>query len=154
MARYYYAINHDIENFSESSVSNFKGRKGYLVYLTEAEAYSDISASTKIIQSKYNGVEDNVFHLRWHKLYQTLEKMNPFYSSYEKKITDDLMRYMERVGLRDFSGISSPKESLFSAFTLPYPIFYESEKKTYFDQLTELDIKSEKNIFFGGNENE
>lgn len=65
LVRYLEAINNDIENFTESSVSSFKGRKGYIIYLTEGEACLDIAATTKIIQSRYNEKE-NVFHLRWH----------------------------------------------------------------------------------------
>ena len=126
------------------------------MYLTESEAYSDILATAQILQSKYNQIQENVFHLRWHQLYKTLETMYPYYSSYEKVIVDDLMQYMEKVGLRDFSGISIPDESLNSAFLLPYPIFYEdgksiNKKNTYFDHLNNLNIKTEKNIFFGGN---
>lgn len=125
--------------------------------MTEAEAYSDITATTKIIQSRYIEIKENVFHLRWHQLYKTLEKMYPFYSSFEKNIVDDLMKYMEKLGLRDFSGISLPDKSLNSAFSLPYPIFYNNgnssaEKKTYFDQLNNLDITIEKNIFYRGNQ--
>jgi hypothetical protein len=159
LVRYFEAINNDIENFTESSVSSFKGRKGYVVYLTEAEAYSDITATTKIIQSRYNEIKENVFHLRWHQLYKTLEKMYPHYSSFEKIIVDDLMKYMEKLGLRDFSGISLPDKSLNSAFLLPYPIFYNdgnssAKKRTYFDQLNNLDITIEKNIFYRGNQYE
>jgi len=157
LVRYFEAISNDIENFTESSVSSFKGRKGYIIYLTEAEAYLDITATTQIIQSRYNEIKENVFHLRWHQLYKTLEKMYPFYSSFEKIIVDDLMKYMEKLGLRDFSGISLPEKSLNSAFSLPYPIFYNdenssAEKKTYFDQLNNLDITIEKNIFYRGNQ--
>lgn len=154
LARYFEAISYDIENFTEPSVSGFKGRKGYIVYLTESEAHSDISASNQIIQSKHNGIKDNVFHLRWHHLYKTFETMYSFYSSYEKAIVDDLKQYMEKVGLRDFSGISLPDESLSSALMPPYLIFYKDEKsidakKTYFE-LNELDIKMENNIFYRG----
>jgi hypothetical protein len=156
LVRYFEAINNDIENFSEPTVSSFKGRKGYIVYLTEYEAYSDISETTQILQSRYNKIQENVFHLRWHQLYKTFETMYPFYSSYEKAIVDDLMEYMAKVGLRDFSGISLPDESLSLVFSSLYPIFYKDgksidDKKTYFDRLNNLDIKIEKNIFFRGN---
>lgn len=159
LARYFEAINNDIENFTEPSVSNFKGRKGYIVYLTEAEAYLDIIESSGIIQSRYNKIKENLFHLRWQQLYTTFEKMYPFYSSFEKDIVDDLMDYMEKIGLRDFSGISLPDRSLNSVFSLPYPIFYNDEnksavKKTYFDQFDNLDIKIEENIFYRGNNSE
>jgi len=155
LVRYFEAINNDIENFTESSVSSFKGRKGYIVYLTEAEAYSDIKATTKIIQSRYTKIKENVFHLRWHQLYKTLEKIYPYYTSFEKSIVDDLMKYMEKLGLRDFSGISLPDKSLSSAFSLPYPVFYNDEdnftkKSTYFDQLNDIGITIEKNIFYRG----
>ncbi len=155
LVRYFEAINNDIENFTESSVSRFKGKKGYIVYLTEAEAYSDIKATTKIIQSRYTKIKENVFHLRWHQLYKTLEKMYPYYTSFEKSIIDDLMKYMEKLGLRDFSGISLPDKSLSSALSLPYPVFYNdednfSEKSTYFDQLNDIGITIEKTIFYRG----
>lgn len=153
LARYFEAVNNDIENFSESIISGFKGKKGYIVYLTESEAYSDISASIQILQSKYNGIQENVFHLRWHQLYKTLQTTNPFNSSYEKAIINDLLQYMEKVGLRDFSGISFPDESLGPVFISPYPVFYNcgediTEKTTYFDRLGHLDIKNEKYIFW------
>ena len=159
LARYFEAINSDIENFTESSVSSFRGKKGYIIYLTEAEAYSDIMATTQLIQSKHNEIKENVFHLRWHQLYKTLEKMYPYFSSYEIDIVFDLMKYMEKLGLRDFSGISLPDESLSSAFSLPYPIFYNDgkcimEKNTYFDQLSNLNIRIDKNIFYRGSQYE
>ena len=155
LMRYFEAVNFDIENFGESSVSNFRGKKGYIIYLTEAEAYSDIMATTQLIQSRHDEIKENVFHLRWHQLYKALEKMYPCFSSYEKELVYDLMKYLEKLGLRDFSGISLPDESLSSAFSLPYPIFYNDgkcimEKNTYFDQLGYLDIKIEKNIFYRG----
>lgn len=157
LVRYFEAINNDIENFAEPSVSNFKGKKGYIVYLTEAEAYSEITATTKIIQNGDNKIKENVFHLRWHQLYKTLEKMYPFCSLFEKIIVDDLMNYMEKLGLRDFSGISLPDKLLNMLFSLPYPVFYNdaekviAEKKTYFDQLSDLGIIVEKKIFYRRN---
>ncbi len=155
LARYFEAINNDIENFSDASVSNFKGKKAYIVYVTEAEAYSDISASNKIISSKYTDIEDNVFHLRWHQLYKTFESMYQYYSSYEKILVDDLMQYLEKLGLRDFSGFSIPDEYLYSTFLSPYPIFYNEstgiKNNKYFDQLKNgEDFKFESKIFFGG----
>lgn len=159
LARYFKAINIDIENFAESSVSSFRGKKGYIIYLTEAEAYSDIMATSKLIQSKHNQIKDSVFHLRWHQLYKTFEKMYQFCSLYEKEIVYDLMKYLEKLGLRDFSGISLPDESLSLAFSLPNPVFYNDSKctaknNTYFDQLGNLDIKIDKNIFYGGSQHE
>jgi hypothetical protein len=116
LVRYFEAVNNDLENFTDSSVSSFKGRKGYIIYLTEAEAYSEITASTKIIESRHNNIKDNVFHLRWYQLHKTLEEMYPFCSSFEKTIIDDLMKFTEKLGLRDFSGISLPDKSLAAGF--------------------------------------
>ena len=84
-----------------------------------------------IFKNHINGDEDfllvkeNVFHLRWNQLCVIIEKMKEFYSSFEKPIVDDLRRYMEKVGLRDFSGISLPDESLSLAFLSPYQVFYK-----------------------------
>ena len=76
-----------------------------------------------------------------------------------KEIVYDLMKYLEKLGLRDFSGISLPDESLSLAFSLPNPVFYNDSKctaknNTYFDQLGNLDIKIDKNIFYGGSQHE
>ncbi len=155
LVRYFDAININIENFTETAISSFKGIKGYIVYLTESEAYLDISATNQIIQSKYNDIRENVFHLRWHQLYKVFEKMYSFYTTYEKAIVDDLMLYMEKVGLRDFSGISLPDEHLSAAFLSPYPVFYNGgicvkEKETFFDQLADIEVRFDNDIFFGG----
>ncbi|WP_378956711.1 PD-(D/E)XK nuclease family protein [Pelosinus sp. sgz500959] len=156
LARYFDAINKDIENFSDASISNFKGKKGYMVYLTEAEAHTDICASSKIIQSRHNGIQDNVFHLRWHQLYKTFEMMYSYYSDNERVITDDLMKYLEKLGLRDFSGITLPSKSLISGFSHNYPIFYQDEEiqdesKTYFSSLPDVGLSYKSFIFFRGN---
>lgn len=155
LARYYEAINSDIDNFAESSVSSFKGRKGFIVYLTETKAYLDIETSNKIIQTKHQEVEEIVFHLRWHQLSKTIEKMYQFYTLFEKTMVDDLIKYMDKLGLRDFSGISLPGKPLNLAFLLKYPIFYNydnsiNEKKTYFEQLDDVEISLEENIFYKG----
>lgn len=136
LARYSEAINKDIEHFSVPSISNFKGKKGFIIYLTQSEAHSDISATSKVIKEKYGEIEESIFHLRWHQLYKTCEKMCEYYSSYEKAIMDDLMRYLEKLGLRDFSGITIPDDSLIKALSLSYPVFFrdsigKKQKKTY-----------------------
>lgn len=69
------------------------------------------------------------------------------------------MKYMEKVGLRDFSGISLPDESLSTVFSLPPPVFHSDDgssdkRETYFGQLKDLSIQIGKNIFYGGNQNE
>ncbi len=157
LVRYYEAITSDIESFSEPSVSGFKGKRGYIIYLTQAEAHADISASTKILESKYNEIKDQVFHLRWHQLYKTFETMYEFCSSTENAIVDDLKQYIERLGLMDFSGISFPGESLSEIISWPYPVFYHNkleikEKTTYFDNMNlHIDLNGEKTIFYRGN---
>ena len=155
LARYFQAINCDIENFTKACVSRFKGKKGYIIYLTEAEAYSEIKASSNILENKYDDAKDKVFHLRWHHLYRILELMYPFYSSFERLIVDDLMQCMEKLGLRDFSGISLPDKQLSLTFSSQFPIFYRNEnskieKHTYFDKSCNLDFTIDKNIFYGG----
>lgn len=156
LVRYYDAIINDIENFSEPCVSGFKGKKGHIVYLTEAEAYSDISASSKLLANKYDKIKDQLFHLRWHQLYKTFETMKEFCPSTEKAIVDDLMKYLEKLGLRDFSGISFPSESLNEEFSLSGPVFYrdkltDREKKTYFDKLV-FELIHKEIIFYRGNQ--
>lgn len=154
LARYFEAIHNNMESFTELSVSDFKGEKGYIVYLTEAEACSDITATTQIINRRYD-IRENVFHLRWHLLYKTLEKMYSYLSSCEKVIVDDLIKYLEKLGLVDFSGISLPPKSLIADFSVSYPIFYNEGKsaliqKTYFDHLNDINIELDENIFYKG----
>jgi len=156
LVRYFDAIDKDIEHFTDVEISNFIGRKGYIVYLTEAEAHADISATSQIIQSRNSEIVDNVFHLRWHQLYKTFEMMQQFYSSYEKAMVGDLMRYLEKLGLRDFSGITLPDKSLSLAFSSSYPVFYmhdgiNSESKKYFDLLADVNLSYENNTFYRGN---
>lgn len=152
LARYFDAVYKDIENFSDDAISNFKGKKGYVIYLTELEACSEISASSLIIQTKHNGMRERVFHLRWHQLYQIFEKRYSSYSYYEKLIVNDLMRYLEKLGLRDFSGFSLPEESLDLVFNSPHRIFYNdpSHKSTigaYFD-LADINLSYDHVIFY------
>lgn len=157
LVRYYEAVIKDIENFSEPAISSFKGKKGYIIYLTEAEAYSDIIASSYLLGNKYNELTDQIFHLKWQQLYKTFEIMYEFCFSNEKTIVDDLIEYLKKLGLRDFSGISLPDASLNAAFSLQYPVFYgnkfgDKKKNTFFDQMViELDLNREKTIFYRGN---
>lgn len=155
LLRYFEAINYDIENFTDPSVSGFRGKKGYIIYLTEAEAYSDIMASIKLIQSKHNEITGNIFHLRWHQLYKILEKPDPGFTQYEREIINDLIQYMDKVGLRDYKGIPLPDESLIIALSLPYPVFYydskrNNENNTFFDRLWDLNLKVDGCIFYKG----
>ncbi|MCW3490219.1 hypothetical protein [Dethiobacter alkaliphilus] len=152
LVRYFNAI-HDknIEGFSEQSVADFKGQKGYILYLTESTASSEISDSEQIILRDV-GEDNKIFHLRWHQLYSTIERLYSYFSDFERVIADDLLKYMEKVGLRDFSGISCPDESLYYMFSRQYPVFYNDSKSglksTYFDQLPSTDFPCHENIFF------
>ena len=79
--------------------------------------------------------------------------MYPDYTTQEKEIVDDLLLFMDRIGLRDFSGISLPGEDLCEAFQTTKTVFYMDildMKTTYFDSLFELDINLDEYIFFGG----
>jgi len=155
LAKYFDAIHKDIETFSEPCISNFTGTKGYIIYLTEAEAHNDISASSKIIKHRHDGIQDLLFHLKWHHLYKTLDSMLPYYSNYEKVVAEDLMMYLEKLGLRDFSGITLPSQYLVSAFSNPYPVFYQENKlnsvaTSFFSELPDVSRTKEPYIFYGG----
>jgi hypothetical protein len=153
LARYYTAIQSDIGNFLETSVSGFTGKKGYIVYLTEYNAFSEILDSTLEIKKLFSNHSDKIFHLKWHQLYKTFEMMYPDYTTQEKEIVDDLLLFMDRIGLRDFSGISLPGDDLSEAFQTTNAVFYMDildMKTTYFDGLYDLDINLDEYIFFGG----
>ncbi len=155
LARYFNAVDDiNIEGFSDLGISGFKGRKGFIIYLTEVNTYSEISESEQIINTKH-GKDRQVFQLIWYQLYDILDKMNAFYTTTEKAIADDLMDYLEKIGLRGFSGITRPDESLITAFSQPFPVFfndvsYAKDKATYFDQICRMDFEFNNNIFFRG----
>lgn len=155
LVRYFEAVNYDIENFTDPSVSNFKGLKGYIIYLTANKAHLEIDDSSKIIEERYN-VKDKIFHLRWQDLYKILEGKQGDCLQYEKAIINDLLLYMDRLGLWDYKGISLPGKSLNFATSQQYPVFYNHEdmsgkSNTYFDSLDKLDFAIGENIFFKEN---
>ena len=79
--------------------------------------------------------------------------MYPDYTTQEKEIVDDLLLFMDRIGLRDFSGISLPGDDLSEAYQTTNAVFYKDildMKTTYFDGLYDLDINLDEYIFFGG----
>jgi hypothetical protein len=90
------------------------------------------------------------------KVYTTIERLYSYYSDFEKVIADDLLEYMEKVGLRDFSGISCSDESLSYIFSRQYPVFFVDSKTairtSYFDQLPSTDFICNENIFFAEGE--
>lgn len=156
LARYCKAIDYNnIEDFSEPELTSFKGKRGYIIYLTESIASSEIDESERIIVNSSYG-KNKIFHLRWHQLYHTYEKMQHYFSTkVEEAIVYDLMEFMENLGLRDFSGISPPPDSLISELSRPFPIFYfennvMNDKATYFDYTSSFSFMSEDIIFYGG----
>ena len=152
LVRYYEAIVNDIENFSEPSISSFNGKKGHIIYLTQTTSHSEINASLKLLENKYEIIKNQLFHLRWQQLFKTFENMKEFCSDIEERIIDDLIKYLDKLGLRDFSGISLPHESLVEEFLLQRPVFYRDtlankEKKTFFDNL-DIELSHEGIIFY------
>ena len=93
------------------------------------------------------------------QFHKTLENMHSYYAHHEQIIADDLMKYMEKLGLRDFSGIPLPNQFVANALTHSYPVFYQEGKiqksvAGYFSTLPEISIKYTRSVFFGGKENE
>lgn len=106
LGRYYKAIQESVDRFNHPSISEFKGKKGYIIYLTESEAFSEIQASIDVLRCKYIDIEDKIFHLRWYQLYNILDNIKSYNSLVEKKVVADLVKFMEALDLRNFSGIS------------------------------------------------
>ncbi|SCM81001.1 hypothetical protein KL86SPO_31180 [uncultured Sporomusa sp.] len=80
--------------------------------------------------------------------------MYSYYSTLEKSIVDDLMDYLGKLGLRDYSGISLPEISLSLAFNSPNGIFYASkiasvESNRYFS-LDDIELNYDQFIFYKG----
>lgn len=125
LARYFEAINNNLEGFNHSSISEFKGKKGYIIYLTELEAFSEIQDSLNILRQSYSDIDDRVFHLRWHQLLELLDNMKVYNSLIEKNIVEDLVKFVDKLGLRSFYGFSEPTISYKSELSKDIPIFFK-----------------------------
>jgi hypothetical protein len=137
LMRYYKAIKYDINNFQIAEIANFKGKYKYLIFLTESEASSDIEDSSQQIKIACNNDFNNeIFHLRWHQLIKVLDSMNGMYSPTESIIADDLKQYLERIGLRDFSGISLPDDNISKVIHISGNVFFDQSKSgKYFSSI-------------------
>ena len=157
LARYFDAIKDDLEHFSNEQVAGFNGKRGYIVYLTENQAHTEIADSCKVINSRHNGLSE-VFQLQWYQLYQTLESMSPYCSGSERIVANDLMKYLEKLGLRNFSGVPLPKDALAVLFAQAGPAFYQLDAMkfdgTYFDLPVDVDFNRQNLIFYRGNNDE
>lgn len=157
LKRYYTALNEDIISFNESAVSNYKNKCKYVVYLTEHDAISDIEESKKQIIKSSGEFSGQILHLRWHQLFKVLESMQDVYSFTEQTIADDLMNFLEKLGLRDFSGFSLPDDSIRETVSFPYPVFFlynelkeNLNHKSLFDKLPEMNINQGTYCFYRG----
>lgn len=151
LMRYYNAVNEYIEGFSDREISSFKGKKGYIIYVTESEAADEIEESIKCIKNKDESFNNGIFHLRWHQLHKVLSNIIDTYSPVEKLIASDIMKYLERLGLRDFSRISAPEKHIVETTCSTFPIFYsEINNASYFHKLPKVNIYNEKYCFYSG----
>ena len=158
LMRYYSSVVKGVEGFSDIEISSFKGKKGYIIYLTESEASDEIQDSIKSIRKAEMTFNNSLFHLRWHQLYKVLVDRKNIYSNTERMIAEDLMKYLERVGLREFSGVKVPDESIVRITSINKPIFFsnfnEEIEKSYFSELPLVQINDCQICFFRGNQNE
>jgi hypothetical protein len=158
LMRYYSAVKNGVEGFSDNEIANFKGKKGYIIYLTEAEASVEIQDSIKSIRKAEVNFDNSIFHLRWHQLYKVLADMINVYSNTERMIAEDLIKYLEKVGLREFSGVNAPNESIIRITSSNKHIFFKSlgeeTKNLYFSELPLVQLSNNEICFFRGNENE
>jgi hypothetical protein len=159
LKRYYQAINFDLKDFSESELSNFRGQKKCLLYLTEADSHLEIEESIRELKKDCPEFLDHIFHLRWHQLFKIFESTHSGLSSTGKIIVQDLLNLMQNLGLKDFSGITLPDEKLQIIVQKNYPIFYFKKPAeviehfhSYFKELPELFIKKHTSIFYKENQ--
>jgi hypothetical protein len=158
LMRYYMAVKDNIEEFSQYEVANFSGKRGYIIYLTEAEAASEIQASIEAIRSIDKEYDNGIFHLKWNMLHKVLKTRMNTYSNGEKIIAEDIIKYLERLGLREFTGISEPGESINKVVRYYTNVFFnkdiENIKNLYFNELPQVNINSQEYCFYRGNRNE
>jgi len=148
LMRYHRAITEQIEDFSHIEVANFRGKKGYMIYLTESEASDEIKDSMERIKKIDKDSIKGIFHLRWHQLHKILSNRLESNSSMESLIANDIIQYLERLGLREFSGISSPEKCIISTINSEVPIFYNKNSNSlYFNSLPKVSI-GKKDYFF------
>lgn len=156
LMRYYKAVCEDIENFNDFEIAGFTGRKGYIVYLTESEAVDQIKDSIAEIKKTDQNYKDKIFHLRWHQLHTVLSHNVQALASREKLIALDLIKYLEKLGLSEFRGVSAPSERIIKLTSYYGAIFYQDskavrEKDTFFDQLPEVKLDKLPYCFYRGN---
>lgn len=159
LMRYYEAITKDLHNFYNEEIKNFNGITGYIIYLTESEAMDEIAESVSEIKKNDAAYTSSIFHLRWRQLhYILINNINEF-SAQEKIIARDIIDYMEKLGLGEFSGITMPDEDIISvANNLDSCFFANGNNKkhshTYFDELNAVDINENTFCFYRGSCNE
>jgi hypothetical protein len=157
LARYYKAISSGIDEFSDQMISGYSGKKGFVIYLTEADAHNDILDSNHKIKEFDEGF-DSVYHLKWHQLYRVLENRKKYAAEFEDSIINELMAFLNKLGLRDFSGISVPSDDLIKLISSLDSVFLFSsnidENNGYFVNLSQQEFLLDKKIFYGGNQNE
>ncbi len=150
LMRYYKAIYDDIENFNEQEIAEFKGVKGYIIYLTESEAIDEIEASVLEIKKTNEDYSSSIFHLRWNQLHKLLSNSVNRLSLQEKVIVEDMINYLEKLGLCEFSGISSPDNNIIRTINNKGNSFYSNN--TYFKLLPKVNLESKKYCFYRGEE--
>lgn len=154
LMRYYSAVKGEIEGFKDSQVANFKGKRGYVIYLTEAAAADEIEESIKSIRKNDISFDNSIFHLRWHQLYKMLLDRINIYSNTERMIAEDLIKYLERMGLKEFTGISAPEQVITGSINKNNPIFFsiikEDTNKLYFNDLPLVKISNQEFCFYRG----
>lgn len=126
LMRYYDDLHNKIDCFNNRGVSELKTSLRYLIYLTQFEAGKEIEESIEEIKKRAKSSHDlvEIFSLKWDELFYVFERYRDSdISKAESTIIDDLVEYMEVIGLSPFCG---------------------------FKEL-DLDITNEDKIFFRGN---
>jgi len=154
LRRYFEAVTHHLKRFDNDRISNFAGRVGPIVYLTEFSAAEEIQASQKEIDLKLGYSAYPIFNLRWSSIYKSLLEVGETDQS-GKLVIEDLISLLSYLNLQHFTGISSPAIEIMDVVTSVTPAFFfdiQATKKTaeYFTNLPTVNVELKEFCFLKG----
>ena len=139
--------------FNNSTISNFEGKFGGLIYLTYFTQKKEVEYSINELSKEWVGdCRSKIYELRWNEITNSIKKIpQSELTDQEAKICDDILFLLKKKTFVDFEGWTTPPpfhkghvffENVISFSQIPHSVL--------------LTLKTfNKNIFYtGGNQNE
>lgn len=145
LMRYYDYLHNKIENFNDAELSQVDSSLRYLIYLTQFEARLEIDESINAINKhiKDLNTKPEIFGLKWEDLFKVFEDYKEGgISKIENIIIDDLVEYMQVLGLEPFCGFKGSNLELDNLKC----VFFNNKIKSYFSNV--IRVEKDETIFF------